>query len=58
MDDIEFLKQLQKELKEQETDHQAAPRFWVVGDYRMVDCQEGNHQDYHMYLPSKATSET
>ena len=33
---IEFLKGLAKEMKEQPTDCQAAPRFWVIKDYRWV----------------------
>ena len=35
-DEIQFLKELQEELKTQETDYQAAPRFWAIKDYRMV----------------------
>lgn len=31
--DIEFLKGLQEELKTQDTDSQASPRFWVLRDY-------------------------
>lgn len=31
--DIQFLKELQQELKDQDNDCQAAPRFWTVGDY-------------------------
>ncbi|ATC49366.1 hypothetical protein CLI97_00029 [Bacillus velezensis] len=31
--DIQFLKELQQELKNQDNDGQAAPRFWTVGDY-------------------------
>lgn len=33
---IEFLKGLAKEMKEQPTDCQAAPRFWAIKDYRWV----------------------
>lgn len=41
-DDIQFLKELQKELKTQEVDSQAAPRFWVIMDYR----ETPTHEDY------------
>lgn len=41
-DDIEFLKDLQYELINQEHDSQAAPRFWVIMDYRTVP----GHEDY------------
>lgn len=34
--EIEFLKELQQTLKTQETDYQAAPRFWAIKDYRVV----------------------
>lgn len=47
-EDIAFLKELQQELKTQDTDCQAAPRFWVVGDYEMVSCAEGEHEEYHV----------
>jgi hypothetical protein len=39
-DEIKFLKELQEELKTQETDYQAAPRFWAIKDYRMVPGNE------------------
>ena len=38
--DIQFLKELQQELKTQETDGNASPRFWVIKDYRMVPASE------------------
>lgn len=31
-EDIEFLKELQNEMKTQDTCHQAAPRFWGIGE--------------------------
>lgn len=40
--DIQFLKDLQTELNEQEYDSQANPRFWVIKDYRNVP----GHEDY------------
>lgn len=39
-EEIKFLKDLQEELKTQETDYQAAPRFWVIRDYRIVPGNE------------------
>ncbi|MFJ1120888.1 MULTISPECIES: hypothetical protein [Bacillus cereus group] len=38
--DIQFLKDLQQELKTQETDGNASPRFWVIKDYRFVPGNE------------------
>jgi hypothetical protein len=35
-EDIEFLKKFQEELKTQEYDSQASPRFWTIMDYRIV----------------------
>lgn len=64
--DIEFLKELQQELKTQETDHQASPRFWVIKDYRMVPASEkydsgdeerffndGDHVTFHKFSDLK-----
>lgn len=47
-EDIQFLKDLQVELNTQDNDCQASPRFWTVGDYRMVDCPEGYQDSYHI----------
>lgn len=33
---VKFLKNLAQELKDQPTDCQAAPRFWVIKDYRWI----------------------
>lgn len=52
-EDIEFLKELQQELKTQEYDSQAAPRYWTVGDYRMVGCPDGCQDEYYVYLPNR-----
>lgn len=50
-EDIEFLKELQKELKTQEIDCQASPRFWVIMDYRSVpankDYDSGEYEHFH-----------
>lgn len=54
--DIEFLKSLQSELNSQVNDCQAAPRFWVVGDYRWVECLEDNAERHYVYLPDAAES--
>ena len=51
--DIEFLKELQKELINQEHDCQAAPRFWTVGDYKMIPCIDGCHDEYHVSCPER-----
>ncbi|MED3231514.1 MULTISPECIES: hypothetical protein [Bacillus] len=49
--DIQFLKELQQELKNQDSDCQAAPRFWTVGDYEWVEVREENAERYSVYLP-------
>ncbi|PHI49672.1 hypothetical protein B9T64_06730 [Bacillus halotolerans] len=49
--DIQFLKELQQELKNQDNDGQAAPRFWTVGDYEWVEAREENADRYSVYLP-------
>ncbi|OMF70490.1 hypothetical protein [Paenibacillus glucanolyticus] len=54
--DIEFLKSLQSELNSQANDCQASPRFWVVGDYRWVECREDNAERFSVYLPNAAES--
>ena len=46
--DIRFLKELQEELKTQETDGQAAPRFWVIIDFQTAVCLDGYHDEYHV----------
>ncbi|MGG1610863.1 hypothetical protein [Bacillus wiedmannii] len=45
--DIQFLKDLQQELKTQETDGNASPRFWVIKDYRIVPANE-NYDSGHV----------
>ncbi|MCY9099539.1 hypothetical protein MOF24_17630 [Bacillus inaquosorum] len=54
--DIQFLKALQNELKTQDNDGQAAPRFWTVGDYEWVEAREENAERYSVYLPYIAES--
>ena len=51
-----FLIDLQKELNEQDHDCQAAPRFWVVGDYEKIACPEGNQDSYEVFLPGDCES--
>ncbi|WP_308729404.1 hypothetical protein [Bacillus atrophaeus] len=38
--DIQFLKELQNELKTQDHDSQAAPHFWSIGDYKWIRTSE------------------
>lgn len=52
-EDIQFLKDLQKELNEQDNDCQASPRFWTVGDYRLISCAEGFQEEYHIAAPNR-----
>jgi hypothetical protein len=52
-EDIQFLKELQHELITQDNDVQAAPRYWTVGDYKMVGCPDGCQDTYHVGLPNK-----
>ncbi|QHZ46979.1 hypothetical protein [Bacillus sp. NSP9.1] len=47
--DIQFLKELQEELKTQDTDSQAAPRFWALMDYRWRETTEGEHERISIY---------
>jgi len=54
--DIQFLIELQKELNSQDTDVQASPRFWAVGDYRWIECMEDNAERYYVHLPSAGES--
>lgn len=51
--DIRFLKELQQELKNQETDCQAFPRYWTIGDYRMIPCPEGCEEEYYVCIPNR-----
>lgn len=46
---IEFLIDLQNELKTQDKDSQAEPRFWVIMDYRIVPTHEDYDMDYISY---------
>lgn len=48
-DDIQFLKELQSELKTQDNDCQAAPRFWVIKDYEYQITAEGYHDRVSIY---------
>lgn len=52
-EDIQFFKELQNELKTQNHDCQATPRFWVVGDYKMVACPEGCQDRYDINAPTR-----
>ncbi|MBJ7961020.1 hypothetical protein JDS77_25560 [Bacillus cereus group sp. N28] len=48
--DIQFLKELQQELKTQEIDCQAAPRFWTLMDYKWVVTAEGHHDRISLFF--------
>jgi len=54
--DIEFLKELQTELKTQETDCQAAPRFWVIMDHKYLVTEKGYHDRVSVYDSGAAAS--
>lgn len=54
---IEFLKTLQEELKNQDTVGQADPRFWAVAQYEWHNCWEENAQDHH-YCNGETTYES
>lgn len=45
-EDIEFLRELQHELNTQETDGQAAPRYWGIEETREYACAEGDGEPY------------
>lgn len=57
-EDIQFLKELQNELKTQEDDGQAAPRFWVIMDYKWEITEEGYHDRISLYNPNTCETET
>jgi len=48
--DIQFLKELQHELKTQENDCQASPRFWAIMDYREVLANEDYDNGHDSYF--------
>lgn len=52
-EDLKFLKELQKELKTQEVDGQAAPRYWVVMDYEWKVTANGYHDRVSVYDPNE-----
>ncbi|MCY9408787.1 hypothetical protein MOF52_12270 [Bacillus inaquosorum] len=54
--DIKFLKELQNELKTQDHDSQAAPRFWSVGDYKWIRTSEDDAERYSVYIPEDGGS--
>jgi len=51
--DIQFLKDLQHELKTQDHNCQASPRYWTIGDYKMIPCPEGYQEEYHVGAPNR-----
>jgi len=52
-ENIMFLKELQEELKTQDRDYQASPRFWTIGDYEMEACPEGCQDTYYVGVPER-----
>ncbi|MGG0029229.1 hypothetical protein ABEX92_15340 [Bacillus safensis subsp. osmophilus] len=44
-------------MKTQDVDCQAAPRFLVVGDNEWVAANEGNAEQYSVYLPNAVESD-
>lgn len=48
-EDIQFLKELQEEMKTQESDGQAAPRFWSIMDYKQWPTSEDHADDVILY---------
>lgn len=59
-EDVIFLQNLQQELKIQEKDHQAAPRFWVIRQYErrvtdsnfsdgmvLIDIEGGEYKEFY-----------
>jgi len=57
-EEIKFLKELGKELREQENDFQASPRFWVVGDYKYFECERGEGDRESVFIPDNGESST
>lgn len=55
-EDIRFLKEFQQELKTQEHDCQAAPRFWVIMDHEYQITEEGYHNRVSVYDPNASES--
>jgi len=50
MDDIQFLIDLQQELKTQVHDCQAAPRYWALMDYKWTPTEEGYHDKVSLFF--------
>jgi len=57
-DDLKFLKKLQKEIKDQPHDGQAAPRFWAIGDIEERVTAEGYEDKVVIYDPFDAEDYT
>lgn len=51
--EIQFLKDLQQELKTQDNDCQAAPRFWALMDYRWVETSPDEHERISIVFPEE-----
>ncbi|PRR87357.1 hypothetical protein [Bacillus atrophaeus] len=51
--DIQFLKELQNELKTLDHDSQAAPRFWSIGDYKWIRTSDDDAERFSVHLPEE-----
>ena len=58
MEELTFLKELQKELNEQEHDFQSEPRFWSIMDYKWERTEEGEHERVTIYDPDEGEAES
>ncbi|UPI11969.1 hypothetical protein [Bacillus phage SBSphiJ1] len=52
-EEIQFLKDLQQELKTQDKDCQAAPRFWALMDYRWVETSPDEYERISIVFPEE-----
>ncbi len=55
---IDYARELKKELDAQDTDGQARPRFWVIGDYRWEPVPEGYSDEHMVCLPEEGSYDT
>ena len=55
-ENIQFLKDLQVEMNTQETDGQAAPRFWVIMDYCWEPTSEDHSEKIELYDCEECTT--
>lgn len=48
-EDIQFLKEIQEEMKTQETDGQSEPRCWSIMDYKLIPTSEDHADSVTLY---------